>query len=133
MLAYSSIAQAGYILIAIITASVAVQSTSASLDIASYGLAGGVFHVFTHASMKGVAFLVVAAASVLFIGEDLEGWRGLGKRSPFLAFAMAAFLFSLAGIPPFGGFFSKFVLFSYAVFCLEKKQGYVGKRWVLWV
>jgi len=133
MLAYSSIAQAGYILIAIITASVAVQSTSASLDIASYGLAGGFFHVFTHALMKGGAFLVVAAASVLFIGEDLEGWRGLGKRSPFLAFAMAAFLFSLAGIPPFGGFFSKFVLFSGAVFASGSTAGYVGNPWFLWL
>ena len=139
MLAYSSIAQAGYILISIITASVAVQYnpadliTKPALDVASYGLAGGLFHVFTHALMKGGAFLVVAAASVLFIGEDLDGWKGLGKRSPFLAFAMTAFLLSLAGIPPFGGFFSKFVLFSGAVFASGSTIGYVGNPWFLWL
>jgi len=133
MLAYSSIAQAGYILISIVVAAAAVQGTPQSLEVASYGLAGGFFHVFTHALMKGGAFLVVAAASVLFIGEDLDGWKGLGKRSPFLAFAMAVFLLSLAGIPPFGGFFSKFVLFSGAVFASGSSAGYAGNPWLLWL
>ncbi|HEV8596021.1 MAG TPA: NADH-quinone oxidoreductase subunit N, partial [Thermoplasmata archaeon] len=117
MLAYSSIAQAGYILISIVVGGIALYGNPAnpsdpSIEVGSYGLAGGLFHVFTHALMKGGAFLVVAAASVLFIGEDLDSWKGLSKRSPFLAFAMAIFMLSLAGIPPFGGFFSKFYLFS---------------------
>ncbi|MBI4416292.1 MAG: NADH-quinone oxidoreductase subunit N [Euryarchaeota archaeon] len=133
MLAYSSIAQAGYILIAIIVAGLAVHSNDPrSLDVASYGLAGGLFHVLTHALMKGGAFLVVAAAAVLFIGEDIDGWKGLGKRSPFLALAMTVFLLSLAGIPPFGGFFSKFVLFSGAVFASDPAiPG--GSPWFLWL
>jgi len=138
MLAYSSIAQAGYILIAVVIGGVAlsydpaVPTTAKSLEVASYGLSGGLFHVFTHALMKAGAFLVVAAAAVLFISEDLDGWKGLGKRSPFLAFAMVVFLLSLAGIPPFGGFFSKFVLFSGAVFAAD--PAIPGSNpWFLWL
>ena len=132
MLAYSSIAQAGYILIAIVVGGLAVQNDTRSLDVATYGFAGGLYHVLTHAFMKAGAFLAVAAAAVLFIGEDLDGWKGLGKRSPFLALAMGIFMLSLAGIPPFGGFFSKFVLFSGAVFAADPGiPG--GNPWFLWL
>jgi NADH-quinone oxidoreductase subunit N len=102
MLAYSSIAQAGYILIIM-----AVSS--------EYALAGGLFHMFTHVFMKGGAFLIVGALICVGVGEKISDYRGLGKRAPFLAFAMMLFLFSLAGIPPLAGFTSKFVLFSAAI------------------
>ena len=132
MLAYSSIAQAGYILIALVVGGLAIHPDPRSQSVATYAVAGGLFHVFTHAIMKAGAFLVVAATSLLFIGDDLDGWKGLGKRSPFLAFAMAIFLLSLAGIPPFGGFFSKFVLFSGAVFASDASiPG--GNPWFLWL
>ena len=49
------------------------------------------------------------------VGEEIGDYKGLGKRMPFMATAMAIFLLSLAGIPPFGGFVSKFLLFSSAV------------------
>jgi len=130
MLAYSSIAQAGYILIAIVVGSLAVSPDVRAQDAAAYGLAGGLYHVLTHALMKAGAFLVVAAASVLFIGEHIDEWKGLGKRSPFLAFAMLIFLLSLAGIPPLGGFFSKFFLFSSAVGASD--PGF-GSPWFLWL
>ncbi len=99
MLAYSSIAQAGYILIVM-----AVMS--------EYALSAGMFHMFTHVFMKGGAFLVVGALICVGIGEKISDYRGLGKRSPFAAAAMMLFLFSLAGIPPLAGFTSKFFLFS---------------------
>jgi NADH-quinone oxidoreductase subunit N len=102
MLAYSSIAQTGYILIAI-----AVGTKTA--------LAGGLFHVVTHAFMKGGAFVAVAAIAYLISSEKLGDYKGLARRAPLLAFCMAAFLLSLAGIPPLAGFWSKFVLFSGAV------------------
>lgn len=102
MLAYSSIAQAGYILIVM-----AVMS--------EYALAGGIFHMFTHVFMKGGAFLIVGALICAGIGEKISDYKGLAKRTPFLAFAMLLFLFSLAGIPPLAGFTSKFVLFSAAI------------------
>jgi NADH-quinone oxidoreductase subunit N len=132
MLAYSSIAQAGYILIAIVVGGLAVQSDPRSQEVAVYGLAGGLYHVLTHALMKAGAFLAVAAAAVMLIGEELDGWKGLGKRSPFVALAMGIFLLSLAGIPPFGGFVSKFVLFSGAVYASD--PGVTGgSPWFLWL
>ena len=102
MLAYSSIAQAGYILIVM-----AVMN--------EYALSAGLFHMFTHVFMKGGAFLVVGALICAGIGEKLSDYKGLAKRAPFLAFAMLLFLFSLAGIPPLAGFTSKFFLFSSAI------------------
>ena len=102
MLAYSSIAQAGYILIVM-----AVMS--------EYALSAGIFHMFTHVFMKGGAFLIVGALICVGIGEKISDYKGLAKRAPFLAFAMMLFLFSLAGIPPLAGFTSKFFLFSGAI------------------
>jgi len=115
MLAYSSIAHAGYILIAILVASIAATNYAGGMDIASYGLAGGMYHVLTHAIMTAGAFLVVAATATAKVGETYDDYKGLAKRAPFLALCMSVFMLSLAGIPPFGGFFSKFVLFSSAV------------------
>lgn len=116
MLAYSSIAQAGYLLLVL---PVATQ----------YAVAGGLFHVLTHAFMKSGAFMVVAAMGAVAIGEKLEDFKGLSRRSPFLALAMTLFLLSLAGIPPLAGFASKFVLFSSAVYeSFEPGQG-----WLVWL
>ncbi|HET6315543.1 MAG TPA: NADH-quinone oxidoreductase subunit N, partial [Chloroflexota bacterium] len=109
MLAYSSIAQAGYILIAI---PIAAASPDA---VGQYALAGGIFHILTHAFMKGGAFIVVAALLAVGISERIEDYKGLSRRAPLMAFAMAVFLISFAGIPPLAGFMSKFVLFSGAV------------------
>jgi len=103
MLAYSSIAQAGYLLIVLAAAS-------------QYAVAAGMFHMITHIFMKGGAFIVVAALITVGVGEKISDYRGLAKRAPFVAFAMMIFMFSLAGIPPLGGFASKFFLFSSALY-----------------
>lgn len=113
MLAYSSIAQAGYVLIAVCVGTLAVDP--ATLSIAQYGLAGGLYHMLTHALMTGGAFLVVALTAMAKIGDNLNDYKGLYKRMPIVAFCMMVLLLALAGIPPLGGFFSKFVLFSSAV------------------
>ncbi|MFQ6033720.1 MAG: NADH-quinone oxidoreductase subunit N [Candidatus Bipolaricaulia bacterium] len=116
LLAYSSIAQAGYIMIAFPVAT-------------EYALAGGIFHVITHSLMTAGAFLIVAALSSRGVGEELEDWGGLYKRAPLLALSMAVFLLSLAGIPPLAGFASKFVLFSSAVEAALNP----GQGWFLWL
>ncbi len=113
MLAYSSIAQAGYILIAL-----AVMS--------QYALTGGIFHMITHVFMKGGAFIVVAALIAAGLGENISDYKGLAKRAPLVAAAMLLFLFSLAGIPPLAGFASKFVLFSGAIVI----DGAVQTQWI---
>jgi NADH-quinone oxidoreductase subunit N len=128
MLAYSSIAQAGYILIAIPVAAVAVQSrapTDLAATVAVSGVVGGMLHVFVYAAMKAGSFLVVAGTESRGLPDDMEAYKGLGKRMPFLAAAMGAFLLSLAGIPPLGGFFSKFVLFSSAVNAAQFNQWFL--------
>lgn len=109
MLAYSSVAHAGYMLIAIAAVSAAAPEASA------YLVAGGLFHILTHAIMKSGAFLVVAAAATIGVSEMIDGWKGFGKRAPVMAFAMAIFMLSFAGLPPLAGFASKFVLFSGAI------------------
>ena len=116
MLAYSSIAQAGYILMVLPIGT-------------EYAVAGGLFHVLTHAFMKSGAFMVVAALTIRGIGEKIDDLKGLAKRSPFLALAMTLFLLSLAGIPPLAGFASKFVLFSSAVYASIDP----GPSWLLWL
>jgi NADH-quinone oxidoreductase subunit N len=103
MLAYSSIANAGYILIVM-----AVMT--------EYALSSGLFYMFVHVFMKGGAFLIVGGLICAGIGEKISDYQGLAKRAPFLAFAMLLFLFSLAGIPPLAGFTGKFFLFSSAIF-----------------
>jgi proton-translocating NADH-quinone oxidoreductase chain N len=102
MLAYSSISQAGYMLIG-----VAVGTAP--------GIAGATFQVLAHAFMKTGAFLVVAAFAALGVGPLIEDWRGLARRRPYLSLAFALMLLSLAGVPLTVGFVSKFVLFSAAV------------------
>ena len=129
MLAYSSIAQVGYIMIAIPVGAVAVQSTSptdAAAFVATVGMVGALLHVLTHAAMKGGAFLVVAGTQSKGIPDDMEAYRGLSKRMPFLAFSMTILLLSLAGIPPLAGFFSKFVLFSSAIDAMQFSPWYLA-------
>ncbi|HEV2166365.1 MAG TPA: NADH-quinone oxidoreductase subunit N, partial [Thermoplasmata archaeon] len=102
MLAYSSISQAGYMLIG-----VAVGTSPA--------VAGATFQILAHVFMKTGAFLIVAAVASLGIGPLIEDWRGLGRTRPYLSLSFALMLLSLAGVPLTIGFVSKFVLFSAAV------------------
>ena len=102
LLAYSSISQAGYMLLGI-----AVGTGPA--------LAGATFQVFAHVLMKGGAFLVVAGVAGLGVGPLVDDWRGLSQKRPLTSAAFALMLLSLAGVPLTVGFVSKFVLFSAAV------------------
>jgi NADH-quinone oxidoreductase subunit N len=102
MLAYSTIAQSGYLMIVLCVGT-------------DYSMMGGLFYMIVHVFMKGGAFIVVGALAMRGIGENISDYRGLSKRAPLVAFAMMLFLFSLAGIPPLAGFDAKFILFSSAV------------------
>ena len=116
MLAYSSIAQAGYILMVLPVGS-------------ELALTGGLFQILTHAFMKGGAFIVVATLATVAVGEGIKEYKGLAKRNLFLAVAMAIFLLSLAGIPPLAGFWSKFVLFSAPI----DAASVGGADWLMWL
>jgi NADH-quinone oxidoreductase subunit N len=97
LLGYSSIANAGYLLLGI--AALSTAGTSAIL----YYLGGYLFTVMT-------AFTVIMLVSKQSGTEDISSLAGLNERSPFLATAMTLSMISLAGIPPLAGFFGKFLL-----------------------
>ncbi|HWQ44208.1 MAG TPA: F(420)H(2) dehydrogenase subunit N [Methanosarcina barkeri] len=108
MLAYSSLAQAGYIAMAFVV-------------MTPMALTGGIFYALAHAFMKGGAFIAAGAVvwmvttqrtGNLEVPDHLDSFRGLGKTMPFAALSMTIFVFALAGIPPTAGFMAKFVLFS---------------------
>ena len=99
ILAYSSIAHAGYALMGLTTQS-------------ALGAQGILFYMVTYCFMNLGAFWVASKVDDVLGGDHLKHFRGLSQRKPFYALAMAIFLFSLIGIPPFAGFLGKFYLFS---------------------
>jgi NADH-quinone oxidoreductase subunit N len=114
MLAYSSIAHAGYLLVGILAASVAGAREKA--------LSGILFYLASYTASAIGAFAVVGAVERRASKDDepTEAWdvarfAGLAKRRPALAFVMAVFLLSLAGVPPTAGFIAKLYVFQAAV------------------
>ncbi|MCX5801548.1 MAG: NADH-quinone oxidoreductase subunit N [Candidatus Eisenbacteria bacterium] len=103
MLAYSSIAHAGYVLVAL------TAGTEA-------GYSGVLFYVLAYTFMTIGAFGVVTLLTRAEVeAVEISSFSGIAKRHPFLSVAMAVFMISLAGIPPTAGFFGKFYVFSAAV------------------
>lgn len=108
LLAYSSIAHVGYMLLGVLSADTVAGAQAVWLYMAIYIVMNtGAFAVVIYLQGKGE-------------GERIEDFRGLGRKHPVLAFAMMVFLLSLAGIPPLLGFFGKFYLFKLAI-----EQGHV--------
>src|SRR5579864_9423118 len=107
LLAYSSIAHAGYLLMAF-----AVTGSEDSVG----GISAAMFYTAAYAAMNVGAFAVVShfgSAGERYV--SLEDYEGLGRSSPLLAAMLTIFLLSLIGIPMTGGFFAKFYVFSAAV------------------
>jgi NADH-quinone oxidoreductase subunit N len=107
MLAYSSIAHAGYILIGM--AALGIDNTKAA--------SGVMFYLVVYAFMTMGAFALISAMENRedSRGLELEDLSGLGLRRPVLGATMALFMFAMAGIPPTGGFFGKYYVFSAAI------------------
>jgi NADH-quinone oxidoreductase subunit N len=109
LLAYSSIAHVGYMLLGVMGA----------------GSPGGPqavwLYMLTYLFMQSGAFAIVIYLQGKGEGERIEDFRGLGRTRPVLAFAMMVVMLSLAGVPPLVGFFSKFYLFKLAI-----EQGHVA-------
>jgi NADH-quinone oxidoreductase subunit N len=111
MLAYSSIAHAGFILVGVVA-------------LTQRGISGVVVYLLAYGLATIGSFAVVTLVREVHAGEGggvvaeathLTQWAGLGRRNPLLAATFALFLFSLAGIPLTGGFTGKFAVFSAAV------------------
>lgn len=101
-LAYSSIAQAGYILIG-----VAASST--------LGTTGVAYYLMAYLVTNLTAFAIASVVSRVTGSDEIGGLAGLSQRKPFLGFALLISLLSLGGIPPFAGFIGKLLVFSAAV------------------
>ncbi|MFC1587951.1 NADH-quinone oxidoreductase subunit N [Planctomycetota bacterium] len=116
MLAYSSIAHAGYMMIGITVATYnATNLISPTGVYNSEGFVAVMFYLVVYTFMNIGAFLVAMVVINQKGNCRLEAFNGLVYRSPFLAIAMGFFLFSLAGLPPTGGFIGKFYLFKAAI------------------
>jgi NADH-quinone oxidoreductase subunit N len=103
MLAYSGVAHGGYVLVAL-----SVNTPAGSTAV--------VFYFLAYAFMNIGAFMLVSVLeSHGQVGDEIDSYRGLWHRNPFLAGCTTVFLFSLAGIPPFAGFFAKYLALSAAV------------------
>jgi NADH-quinone oxidoreductase subunit N len=107
LLAYSSIAQAGYTLIGV----AAVQAS----DKPEVGVAAVAFYMFMYTFTNLLAFGVIAIFAGATGSETIADLGGLNRRNPWMALAMTVALLSLGGIPPTAGFFGKFFLFNAAV------------------
>lgn len=105
MLAYSSIGQAGYILLPLGVAS----ATDVAVNREAF--AASILYLLIYAFMETGAFAVAVVVGKK-VGYLVSDYSGLNARSPALAVAMGAFLFSLAGVPPFAGWAAKFFVFK---------------------
>lgn len=104
MLAYSSIAHAGYILIGL---AVAPHS--------HLGIQGSLYQILNHAVMKGAAFIAIAGLVTTLAVTHIDKLKGLGRRMPLTSLGLVISLFALAGVPPLAGFWSKLLLFGGAL------------------
>ncbi|MFZ1730489.1 MAG: NADH-quinone oxidoreductase subunit N [Bacteroidota bacterium] len=102
MLAYSSIAHAGYILMGLVVMS-------------DLGLTAMLMYFLIYFFMNLGAFYVVMVVADRIGSEHIDDYRGLGKRSPVIAVGLSVFLVSLTGLPPLAGFVGKWMLFSAVV------------------
>lgn len=98
-MAFSSISQAGYIMLGAIAAN-------------GLGLAGMLFYIFVYVVSNLGAFAVISTIEENSGKLSMDDYNGLHKTNPWLSFAMTLAMFSLAGIPPFAGFFSKILIFT---------------------
>jgi NADH-quinone oxidoreductase subunit N len=99
LLAYSSIAHAGYMLMGVVVLS-------------NEGIAAVLIYFVVYLFMNLGAFYVVMLLADRMGSEDIEDYKGLAGRSPFMAFSLAVFLISLTGLPPTAGFIGKLYLFA---------------------
>ena len=117
MLAYSSIAQAGYIMIGMIAMN-------------QLGTASVAFYVFVYMFANMGIFAIVTIFEDKTGSVQIDSYRGLSKSSPFMAASMSVFLLSLAGIPPLGGFLAKYYVFAAAI---KQAETAMGSEWLYYV
>jgi NADH-quinone oxidoreductase subunit N len=117
LLAYSSVSNAGYLLLGIIAAN-------------TYGYTGLVVYLIVYTFMNVGAFgVIIALRRRGVIGDEVEDLSGLGQKSPLMALMMAVFMLSLGGLPVTGGFIGKWFLFGGVI----ERGKTEGKNWYYWL
>lgn len=99
LMAYSSIAHAGYMIMAMVVFN-------------AQGFRAILFYLIVYMFMNFGAFWVIITMTKRLNSDEIQAFKGLGYRSPFAAVSLAIFLFSLTGLPPLAGFVGKFYLFA---------------------
>jgi len=130
LLAYSSISQVGYVVLAIGTGVVALAWAPAHpvlLPVAGLALFGGLFHMANHAVFKSLLFLCSGSVEQATGTRRLAELGGLGRRMPVTAWSLRAGALAISGVPPFGGFWSKLIIIIVLV------QMAVGGHWAFYL
>lgn len=133
MLAYSTIAHAGYMLMAVSAMMVLLNGQAGKpvlyadrVEGASIAIEGLLYYLCVYMFMNLGAFGITAMIRNEIFSEEMGDYSGLAQRAPVLAVAMAACMFSLVGVPPLGGFIGKFFIFS----AVTKAASF---HWFMWV
>ncbi|UCH51306.1 MAG: NADH-quinone oxidoreductase subunit N [Chloroflexota bacterium] len=108
MLGYSSIAQAGYLMVGLATIGMAIGNDA-------LGQSGLLFFIMSYAVTNLGAFIAIIAISNKIKSDEIDDYTGMGKRAPLLALALTFCLISLIGLPPTAGLIAKIYIFSGAV------------------
>ncbi len=114
MMAYSSIAQAGYILVGFVASLASTSHAGGGITGNATGNAAVLFFIFVYVLTNLGAFSGIIALANATGGEYIDDFRGLARRAPLLSAGTALCLLSLAGIPPMAGFISKVFIFTAA-------------------
>jgi len=129
LLAYSTIAHAGYMLMAVAAMMVLLNSDPDDVanrkEAAAGAVEGLIYYLAVYLFMNLGAFAIVAVVRNHILSEEIDDYAGLGWEAPALGIGMVFCLFSLVGMPPFGGFLAKLMIFSSLV-----EAGY--GHWSMW-
>jgi proton-translocating NADH-quinone oxidoreductase chain N len=129
MLAYSSVAHAGYMLAGI--AAIGALGPGESSELIATAI---IFHLAVLVTFKLGAFLVISLLECEGRGHELEHYHGLARRDPLIAISMLIFMLALAGVPPLSGFLSKLMMVSGIISGTLGDVTTVGDlSWVFWL
>ena len=118
LLAYSSISNAGYLLLALVANNL-------------YGYIGLIIYLFVYTLMNMGAFgIIISLRRRGIIGDNVDDLSGLGQKAPGMAAMMTVFMLSLGGLPITGGFIGKYFLFGGLI---QRGAGPTGKQWFIWL
>jgi NADH:ubiquinone oxidoreductase subunit 2 (subunit N) len=119
MLAYSSIAHAGYMLVGLASvgyAEIKFMMGEGALGNTDVAMTGFLLYSLAYAFATGGAFAVVLIVSSIIGTEEIAGYAGLSQLIPHAAWALVIFFLSFIGIPPLAGFFAKMLVFASAIY-----------------